>query len=146
MADVSLDAELRAMQDIATILHHLDQPTRARVLHWIADRFQADAAATGNGAPLVHQAPQAPNSATLAAQADDDSLSVAMLGDLFESEWSGSTPPADRTRTEQVRGMTAEDLSEFLDRTDGGGESTSRPHVKPGTGPIWPILPKPILT
>jgi len=42
--------------------------------------------------------------------------------------------------------MTAEDLSEFLDRTDGGGESTSRPHVKPGTGPIWPILPKPILT
>ncbi|HET6960109.1 MAG TPA: hypothetical protein VFI56_26145 [Vicinamibacterales bacterium] len=142
MADVSLDAELRAMQDIATILHHLDQPTRARVLHWIADRFQADAAATGNGAPVVHPAT---NGATLAAEADDDSLSVAMLGDLFESEWSDGTPPSNQTRTEQVRGMTAEDLSEFLDRTDGGGESTSRPHVKPGTGPIWPILPKPIL-
>ena len=114
MADVSLDAELRAMQDIATILHRLDQPARVRVLRWIADRFQADAAVganrapaaqsaaqTANGAPLVHPGAQVPNSTTLAAEADDDSLSVAMLGDLFESDWSDTTTPSDEPRTEQ---------------------------------------------
>jgi hypothetical protein len=116
MADISLDAELRAMQDIATILHRLDQPARARVLHWIADRFQADAAATTNGGAI----PQAANGATLPAETDD-SLSVAMLGDLFESEWSERTQPSNQTGTEQVRGVAAE-------------------------GPIWPTLPKPILT
>ena len=56
MANHSLDAELAAMQEIATALHRLDQPTRARVLHWIVERFQADASFIVSGATSIASA------------------------------------------------------------------------------------------
>jgi len=113
MADIGLDAELRAMQDIATILHQLDPPARTRVLHWIAARFQADAAVAANGNTSVQAA----------SGAHDDSLSVAMLGDLFAPDWADTKTPSDQPQTDRTGGIAAEDLSEFR-----------------------PILPKPILT
>ena len=105
MVDISLDAELRAMQDIATILHRLDQPARFRVLHWIADRFQADAAVAANRAPAAQSAARPVND-PLSAESNDDSLSVSMLGDLFESDWSDPTTPSDEPRTEQKSILT----------------------------------------
>ena len=41
----ALQAELSAMQDIAVALRELDEPTRARVLHWAEERFVGTEAA-----------------------------------------------------------------------------------------------------
>jgi hypothetical protein len=86
MADDSFDIELRAMQEIATILHRLDQPTRARVLRWIVGRFHTDAAF---GATTT---PAAPSSAGTARRSvplvsnGDDTLSVDRLDEFFGGE------------------------------------------------------------
>ena len=42
MVNNDLERELRAMQDIALSLQRLDAPTRARVLHWLEERFSGD--------------------------------------------------------------------------------------------------------
>ena len=77
MANHSLDAELAAMQEIATALHRLDQPTRARVLHWIVERFQADASFIVGGATSIASAAVAGGHAVPASvEPRDETLSV----------------------------------------------------------------------
>jgi hypothetical protein len=114
MVENSLDTELRAMQEIATILHRLDQPTRARVLRWIVERFQSDAAFVATGAPVMPpSAVTAPRGVQPASNSHDDTLSTDRLDEFFED----AEPEAAIART---RGATSDGVSAGVSRQASG--------------------------
>jgi hypothetical protein len=86
MADESLDVELRAMQEIATILHRLDQPTRARLLRWIVERFQTDAAFVATTTPAAPSPAGTARRGVQLVSNGDDTLSVDRLDEFFNGE------------------------------------------------------------
>ena len=101
-----LDAELAAMQQIASVLSRLDPAARTRALHWLQGRFQDGTAAAVAAAPaaipvLKLVSPPEPPA--------DESLSVATLNDFFEARpMTVKTPPS-------VTGLLHEFVAEFQD-------------------------------
>jgi len=143
MANQSLDAELAAMQEIATILHRLDQPTRARVLHWIVERFQADASFIVSGATSIPAvAVAAGRSLPALTERPDDTLSVEALNDLFEP---GAPAPAVEAPTAQptqsITGMLQDLVAEFQDLAREWNEPDSRPADVKSVQPVASAAP-----
>jgi hypothetical protein len=110
MVDNDLNAELSAMQQIASVLIRLDPAARSRALHWIQERFQ-------NGTDHSVVEPASPARLALAITTDapsvstpelsiDEALSVAALEDLFDAR--PGAPPS-------VIGLLHEFATEFQD-------------------------------
>jgi hypothetical protein len=128
MANQSLDAELAAMQEIATVPHRLDQPTRARVLHWIVERFQADASFIVSGATPITSAVAAGGRAVPASvQPRDETLSVETLDDLFEPSAPAVAAPTTGQPTQSITGMLQDLVAEFQDLAREWNEPEVRP-------------------
>jgi hypothetical protein len=139
MAENSLDTELRAMQEIATILHGLDQPTRARVLRWIVERFQTDVAFGVTGAPATPPSVgTALRGVPLASDPHDDTLSVDRLDEFFEGDEPQAPPQSSEREAHRVTGLAPEsavsqDLADFWNEPERG------PAAKPAPRPIFTI-------
>jgi hypothetical protein len=110
MVDNDLNAELSAMQQIASVLIRLDPAARSRALHWIQERFQDDtdhsvAPASSARLALVIATDAPPVSATELSA--DEALSVATLDDFFDAR--------PRTPSPSVPGLLHEFATEFQD-------------------------------
>ena len=138
MANHSLDAELAAMQEIATALHRLDQPTRARVLHWIVERFQADASFIVSGATSIASAGVAGGRAV---ELRDETLSVDSLNDLFEPSAPAVPAPTPARPTQSITGMLQDLVAEFQDLAREWNEPDSRPADVKGVQPVASVAP-----
>jgi hypothetical protein len=100
MVDNDLNAELSAMQQIASVLIRLDPAVRSRALHWIQQRFHDDSdLSAGPAAPArlaLAFTPPAPPAPSVSAPkrsielSADEGLSVAALDDFFDA---GPKPP-----------------------------------------------------
>jgi len=111
MINNDLNAELGAMQQIASVLIRLDPAARSRALHWIQKRFQDDSgpsvvlaspprlalALTTDASPVSMPEPSA-----------DEALSVATLNDFFEAR-----PNA--VQTPSTAGLPRNFVAEFQD-------------------------------
>jgi hypothetical protein len=140
MAEISLTAELSAMQDIAMTLHRLDQPTRARVLHWIVDRFQTDPDFVVNSAPSI--APAAGTELRLVrptAEGVDETLSMATLNDLFEPTITVAPKIPVQTAPQSITGMLQDLVAEFQGLAREWNEPESHPADKPDAKPVVPL-------
>jgi hypothetical protein len=140
MADNSLDIELGSMQEIATILHRLDQPARARVLRWILERFYTDAEFVTTGAPSI-----SPSTSTALrgvppkSEPHDDTLSVDRLDEFFEGDELKAAPRSPDREAQRVAGLTPEFVAGSQDLADLWNEPDRGPAVTPGPKPILPI-------
>jgi len=127
MANHSLEVELAAMQEIASALHRLDQPTRARVLHWIVERFQADASfivsGSTSGAGIAVPAGRA---VAAPAEPTDETLSIDTLNDLFEPGAPVAAAPTPQP-AQSITGMLQELVAEFQDLAREWNEPDGRP-------------------
>ena len=140
MADSSLDIELGAMQEIATILHRLDQPTRARALRWILERFHTDAAFVPTGAPVMPpSAGTALRGAPPKSETNDDTLSVDKLDEFFHGDEPEAAPRSPEREAQRVAGLTPEFVAGLQDLSDLWNEPNRGPSVTPGPKPILPI-------
>jgi hypothetical protein len=141
MADHGLDVELAAMQEIATALHRLDQPTRARVLHWIVERFQVDASFIVSGPTAVAAVAASGGRAVPASgESPDDTLSVATLNDLFEPSAPEVAAPQAQP-TQSITGMLQELVAEFQDLAREWNEPDGRPAEGKTAPPVASIAP-----
>ncbi len=108
MVPKGLDSELSTMQDMAIALSGLNPAARARVLHWLQERFQGNstidawAPAPATFSPL--RAVPAPVSAA------DEQLTVGALEDLFSPHVD---QPAPLAATQTVTGLLTEFVAEF---------------------------------
>ena len=142
MANHSLDAELAAMQEIATALHRLDQPTRARVLHWIVERFQADASFIVSGATSIASGAVAGGQAVRASlEPRDETLSVETLNDLFEPLAPAVAPPKAAQPTQSITGMLQDLVAEFQDLAREWNEPDVRPADAKTVQPVVSVAP-----
>ena len=142
MANHSLDAELAAMQEIATALHRLDQPTRARVLHWIVERFQADASFIVSGATSIASAAIAGGQAVPASvEPRDETLSVETLNDLFEPSAPAVPAPKAAQPTQSITGMLQDLVAEFQDLAREWNEPEVRPVDAKTVQPVASVAP-----
>ena len=140
MADDSLDIELGSMQEIATILHRLDQPARARVLRWILERFHTDAAFVGTGAPsLSPSAGTARPGVPPKSEPHDDTLSVDRLDEFFDGDALDAAPRSPDREARRVAGLAPEFVAGSQDLADLWNEPDRSPAVTPGPKPILPI-------
>ena len=128
MANHSLEVELAAMQEIASALHRLDQPTRARVLHWIVERFQADASFIVSGSTSAAGVAVVPGGRSVPAPVDpaDETLSIDTLNDLFEPGAPVAAPPKAQP-AQSITGMLQELVAEFQDLAREWNEPDGRP-------------------
>lgn len=135
----ALQAELSAMQDIAVALRELDEPTRARVLHWAAERF------VGTEAAAVVTAPAPPYTVATVArlcpkpdpgQLLDESLSVSTLSDFFDQEPQVSKEPAIEGSGQSVTGMLNDFVVEFQDIAREWNVACSRPADECAAEPV----------
>lgn len=102
------------MQDIAVALGRLDEPTRARVLHWTEERFHGTAPFVTAPAPLY--AVPGPRPSAGPDESADESLSVATLDDLFvRSGPRAVKKPVTEVPGQSVNGMLRDFVSEFQD-------------------------------
>jgi hypothetical protein len=114
MEETDLNAELSAMQQIASVLIRLDPAARRRALHWIQERFQNDtdhsvapAASARLGLAPTADAPSVSAPSISAPELSaDEALSVAALDDFFDER--PKTPPA-------ATGLLHEFANEFKD-------------------------------
>ena len=143
MANHSLDAELAAMQEIATALHRLDQPTRARVLHWIVERFQADASFIVSGATSIASAAIAAGQQAAPASVEprDETLSVETLNDLFEPSPPAVAAPKAAQPTQSITGMLQDLVAEFQDLAREWNEPEVRPVDAKTVQPVASVAP-----
>jgi hypothetical protein len=108
-----LDLELSIMQNVAVALGQLDPPARARVLHWLQERFELEAA------PSVEPATPAPAARTMLRAVPppvtvaDEALSVETLADMFSPRQA--TPPPDEAAPKTITGLLTEFVTEFQD-------------------------------
>jgi hypothetical protein len=138
MSDNSLSVELSAMQDIASTLDRLDAPVRARVLHWIMERFHADAALIANRPPaIVPVAGPGLHAVPWPAEIADEALSVETLTDLFEptrpAAAKASAPP------QSITGMLQDLVAEFQDLAREWNTPESRPADTPAADTLAPV-------
>jgi len=138
MANHSLDTELAAMQEIATALHRLDQPTRARVLHWIVERFQADASFIVSGATSIASGAVAGGQAEASVQPRDETLSVETLNDLFEPSAPAVAAPK---AAQSITGMLQDLVAEFQDLAREWNEPDVRPADAKTVQPVASVAP-----
>ncbi len=120
----SLQAELSAMQAIAAALTQLDEGTRARVLHWAAERFCRTAVV----APLV--ALPAPSAVVGAPRvnlepAPDDTLSVSALAEMFAGPKKLGEP------SQSVNGLLREFVADFQDVVQEWNAACNEPAAAP---------------
>jgi hypothetical protein len=142
MANHSLDAELAAMQEIATALHRLDQPTRSRVLHWIVERFQADASFIVSGATSIASGAVAGGPAVPASvEPRDETLSVETLNDLFEPSAPAVAAPKAAQPTQSITGMLQDLVAEFQDLAREWNEPDVRPADAKTVEPVPSVAP-----
>jgi hypothetical protein len=141
MANRSLDTELAAMQEIATALHRLDQPTRARVLHWIVERFQADASFIVSGAMSIASGAVAGGQAEASVQPRDETLSVETLNDLFEPSAPAVAAPKAAQPTQSITGMLQDLVAEFQDLAREWNEPDVRPADAKTVQPVASVAP-----
>ena len=109
MEDTDLNAELSAMQQIASVLIRLDPAARRRALHWIQERFQNDtdhSVAPASSARLELATTTDAPSVSAPELSADETLSVAALEDFFDER--PKTPPAST-------GLLHEFANEFQD-------------------------------
>ena len=114
MVPQGLDSELSTMQELAMALGELDPAARARVLHWLLERFTADPTPFTS---TFRAAAPAPLHATVTAlravpppvSAADEQLSVGTLEDLFSPREAKPAPAAAPT----ITGMLTEFVAEF---------------------------------
>ena len=114
MVPQGLDSELSTMQELAMALGELDPAARARVLHWLLERFTADPTPSTS---TFRAAAPAPLHATVTAlravpppvSAADEQLSVGTLEDLFSPREAKPAPAAAPT----ITGMLTEFVAEF---------------------------------
>jgi hypothetical protein len=129
------------MQEIATALHRLDQPTRARVLHWIVERFQADASFIVSGATSIASAAVAGGQAVPASvELRDETLSVETLNDLFEPSAPAVAPPKAQP-TQSITGMLQDLVAEFQDIAREWNEPDVRPADAKTVQPVVSVAP-----
>jgi hypothetical protein len=113
MVTQGLDLELTTMQNLAVALGQLDPPARARVLHWLQERFELEAP---SGVESTMPAPAArtmlravPPPVTVA----DEALSVETLADMFSPRQA--TPPPAEAAPKTITGLLTEFVTEFQD-------------------------------
>jgi hypothetical protein len=109
MVETDLNAELSAMQQIASLLVRLDPAARGRALRWIQERFQNDtdhSVAPASSARLELATTTAAPSISAPELSADEALSVAALDDLFDEQ--PKTPPP-------ATGLLHEFANEFKD-------------------------------
>jgi hypothetical protein len=139
MASGNLEAELSAMQDIATTLHRLDPPTRARVLRWIVERFQTDAAFIVNSASAISPTDGVQLRAMPpAARETDDTLSVESLTDLFDPEQPVTAKKPDAA-PQSITGMLKDLAAEVQDLAREWDQTETRPDDEQGAKPLAQI-------
>ena len=113
-AQNALQIELSAMQDIAVALGPLDELTRARVLHWAAERFRDAAVVITPPAPLYAVPRLHPSSHE--NQATDEGLSVSNLSDFFAPRAPKVLEePATEAQDQSVTGMLHDFVVDFQD-------------------------------
>jgi len=109
-----LQVELAAMRKISAVLNRLDEPTCARVLHWITERFQGAAPVVTQPAPL-HAVP-GPLPSPAPDQAEDEALSISALTDYFDRRpLKAVKKPAAEAPPQSVNGMLHDFVTEFQD-------------------------------
>jgi len=102
------------MQDIAAALSRLDEPTRARVLHWTEERFQGSAPIIRAPAPLYAVPGRRPGADP--DEVVDESLSVSTLDDFFVRRGPKALKkPVTEVPGQSVNGMLRDFVSEFQD-------------------------------
>jgi hypothetical protein len=142
MANHSLADELAAMQEIATALHRLDQPTRARVLHWIVERFQVDASFIVGSPASAAVAVSAGRAVPAPAESPDETLSVETLSDLFEPAGAPAVAAPTAQATQSITGMLQELVAEFQDLAREWNEPDGRPaEGKKTAQPVASVVP-----
>jgi hypothetical protein len=113
MLDNDLNAELSAMQQIASVLIRLDPAARSRALHWIQERFRDDTdhsvapASSASSARLALAITTDAPPVSAPELSADEALSVAALDDFFDAR--PRTPPP------SVTGLLHEFATEFQD-------------------------------
>ena len=111
MTDI-LNDELSAMQQVATALAQLDEPTRLRVLHWAIDRFHVDVSAASRA--LVRQTGPGSLARSDTGAPADEGLSVSTLEDLFNPRAPDThAAAASDTPRQAVSGLLTEFVAEF---------------------------------
>jgi hypothetical protein len=114
MAINGLRFELSVMEQIAVALIQLDEPTRARVLHWAEERFHVDAPVAPAPAPLYAVNRWRPSAEE--AETTDEALSVSTLGDFFDPRAPKElTEPTTEAPGQSVNGMLHDFVVEFQD-------------------------------
>jgi hypothetical protein len=111
------------MQQIASVLIHLDPGARRRALHWIQERFQDDSdhsVAPASPARLALAMTTDAPSVSAPELSADEALSVAALGDFFDAR--------PRTSPPSVIGLLHEFATDFQDIA---GEWDRAPHALP---------------
>jgi hypothetical protein len=123
MVTADLDLELSTMHDVAAALGDLDPAARARVLHWLHERFHDEAG------PIQATAATAPAPVTTLravsppVSASDELLSVETLNELFESDApaapaeaaTAAPQPVAEAAPQPITGMLREFVAEFQD-------------------------------
>jgi hypothetical protein len=126
------------MEDIATALGQLDEPTRLRVLNWIEERFRVGAPSVAPPAPLRAVAGLPPRPEP--DQGADETLAVSNLDDFFDArEPKALNTPATPAQGQSVTGMLHDFVVEFQGiarEWNAGGGPTDGDPVKP----VLPIV------
>jgi hypothetical protein len=135
------------MQDIAVALSQLDEVTRARVLHWAAERFPGAEASIMPGAEASITPPALANAVTRlcpksdAGKLSDETLSVATLSDFFgPREPKVLTEPATGTPGQSVPGMLKDFIVEFQDIAREWNVACSHPIDAPAAEPVRSVV------
>ena len=110
MVTQGLDLELSTMQNIALALGQLDPSARARVLHWLQERFEAASGVEPATPTAVRTMLRAvPPPVTVA----DEALSVETLADMFSPRQAAPRP--DEAAPMTITGLLTEFVTEFQD-------------------------------
>jgi hypothetical protein len=118
-----LQSELSAMHHIGEALSRLDEPTRARVLRWIHERFES-AAAAAPAAPSA--APSQPPALRIVASAPrDEALSVSW-DEMFDDDPAESVASA-APAPQSVAVLLHEFVAEFQGIAREWGEACATP-------------------
>jgi hypothetical protein len=109
----ALQAELSAMQDIAFALSTLDEPTRARVLRWVDERFRSDVPIVSPPSGSLYAVCDLPIVTAPGKGADDALNAFFDLCDADEPKLLKDAPVV--VPTKSVPGMLNDFVADFQD-------------------------------
>jgi len=134
----ALQAELSAMQDIAFALSALDEPTRARVLRWVDERFRSDVPGVSPPSGSLYAVCDLPI-VTAPGKAADDALNDFFdLCDAEEPKLLKEAPPV--VPTKSVPGMLNDFVADFQDIVREWNVACSEPDEE-SVEPVSPAAP-----